>query len=96
MVFASNEGNDLYVDCHCGCDSGLRIRIDTLDTGEMYCVVSYTSGDFYRNQSGYVSALKVKLKKIWSIIRNKDFYYSEVCMTKQEFEDFKALINDVK
>lgn len=58
--------------------------------------MSYTSADFYKNQTTWFSRLKLKLQKIWAIIRDKDFYYSEVCMTKEEFQDFKKIINDVQ
>ena len=86
----------IYVDCHCGCDSGLRIRIEPFDHSDMYCFISYTSADWNTNQLSCWKVLKTKLKKIWAIIRNKDYAYSEICLTKQEFEDFKAFLNDVK
>lgn len=96
MVVKDSSGRDAFADCHCGCDSGLRIRVDKEDTVDLYVVVSYTSADFYKNQTTWFSRLKLKLQKIWAIIRNKDFYYSEVCMTKEEFQDFKKIINDVE
>lgn len=96
MIFKSKDGNNIYADCHCGCDSGLRIRVDKEDIRDLYVVVSYTSADFYKNQATWFSRLKLKLQKIWAILRNKDFYYSEVCMTKEEYQDFKKIINDVE
>lgn len=96
MVFRSEDGNNIYADCHCGCDSGLRIRVDREDIGDLYVIVSYTSGDFYKAQEPWFSRLKLKLQKIWAILRNKDFYYSEVCMTKEEYQDFKKIINDIE
>ncbi len=35
------------------------------------------------------------MKKIWAIIRNRDFYYSEVIMRRSDFTDFKNYINDI-
>lgn len=35
------------------------------------------------------------MKKIWAIIRNKDYYYSEICMTRKDFETFREYINEV-
>ena len=37
-----------------------------------------------------------KLKKIWCIIRNKDFYYSDIIMKREEFEQFKEYINEIE
>lgn len=39
--------------------------------------------------------LKTKLKKIWAIIRNKDFRYSEIVMSKEEFDKFRKALNKV-
>ena len=96
MVVKDSSGTNAFVDCHCGCDSGLRIRVDREDDGDLYVVVNYTSADFYKDQATWFSMLKLKLQKIWAIIRNKDFHYSEVCMTKEEYQDFKKIINEVE
>ena len=95
MIVKDSSGRNAFVDCHCGCDSGLRIRVDKEDMANLYAVITYTCSYYYANQGGCFSRLKLKLQKIWAIIRNKDYVYSEVCMTKEEYQDFKAIINDV-
>ena len=96
MVVKDSSGRNAFVDCHCGCDSGLRIRVDKEDMANLYAVITYTCSHYYANQEGCFSRLKLKLQKIWAIIRNKDYVYSEVCMTKQEYQDFKKIINEVE
>ena len=94
-VMKSKDESNLIVDCCCGCDEGLRIRVDK-DDSENYMIVSYTSGNFYKLQNlTMFKALALKLKKIWRIIRSKDFIYSEICMTKTDFEEFKEYINSI-
>ena len=44
---------------------------------------------FYTQQRPFFE----KLKKIWAIICNKDFYYSDIVMTKEDFKEFKEWIN---
>lgn len=39
--------------------------------------------------------LLIKTLKIIAVIFNKDFYYSEIIMSKYDFEDFKKFINNV-
>ena len=46
-------------------------------------------------QNSFTTRFKTKLKKIWSIIRNKDFYYSEIIMSKEEFDKFRNALNKV-
>ena len=93
-VLKNKDGTELYMDCLCGCDQGIRFRIDKDDL-DYYCAMSYTNGIFYSEQRGAVGTIRKKVKKILAIIRNKDYYYSDVTMTKEEFDDFKEYINSI-
>lgn len=85
-----NDETEMIVSCNCGCDEGLRFKINKLDP-EYYCILTYTNGAFYRDQNDTVlKVISKKLKKIWAIVRNKDYYYSEIIMSKDEFYDFRT------
>lgn len=87
-----NDETEMIVNCNCGCDEGLRFKINKLDP-EYYCILTYTNGAFYRDQNDTVwKVISKKLKKILAIIRNKDYYYSEIIMTKEEFNDFRTYL----
>ena len=43
-----------------------------------------------KEQAGFIK----KLKKIWIIIRNKDFYYSEIILNKKDWEEDKKWVNE--
>ena len=88
-VFKNFDDDELVISCKCGCDEGIHFRIHDYKDGE-YAFVSFTNGNFYSEQK---HPLREKLKKIWAIIRNKDFYYSDICMTKEDFDQFKEWIN---
>ena len=91
----NKNGTELYVDCTCGCNEGIRFKVDKEDF-DYYCFMTYTSGNFYKEQGETVwGVLSEKFKKIWAIIRNKDFYYSDVVMTKDDFDEFKEYINSI-
>lgn len=36
---------------------------------------------------------KRKIKKIWCILRGKDYFYSDTIMSEADFEEFKKYIN---
>ena len=94
-VLKNSDGTELFIDCNCGCDNGIRFRVDNNDF-DLYCFMSYTNGRFYTEQcEGMWRVFCKKLKKIWAIIRNKDFYYAEMFLTKDEFEEFKDYINSI-
>ena len=91
----NKDGTELYIDCHCGCNEGIRFRVNK-DDFDYYCFMSYTNGNFYKEQCEKMwCVLYKKLKKIGAIIRNKDYYYNELIMTKEEFNEFKEYINSI-
>lgn len=87
-VLKSANNKEMILTCRCGCDEGIRVKIDT-DDDEYYYYQTYISGNWYKEQQ----PLTKKLKKIWNIIRNKDFYYSEICMNKDEFDEYRNWLN---
>ena len=56
--------------------------------------MSYLNGNWYRDQGDTIlNTVGRKLKKIWSIITNKDFYYSEIVMSVDDFKQLKEYVN---
>lgn len=87
-VLKNFKDDELIVSCKCGCDNGIHIRINNYEDGD-YAFLTYTNGNFYTQQKSFLN----KLKKIWAIIRNKDFHYSEILLTKDDFNEFKEWVN---
>jgi hypothetical protein len=95
-VMRSKDGDNLMVDCSCGCDEGLRIRINKHDN-DNYFVMTYTSGNFYNMQNENIfHVIGKKLKKIWHIIRGKDYCYSEICMNREDLEQLKQYLSEIE
>ena len=86
-VLKSTDGKEMIILCKCGCDNGLRVHIE--GDGEDYCYQTYLSGNWYKEQGGFID----KIKKIWAIIRNKDYSYSEIVLNKEEWEQYKEWVN---
>ena len=95
-IMKSKDGKNLIVYCNCGCDEGLRIRINEFDE-DTYAILTYTSGNFYKDQKlSCWSIFKLKCRKIWRIIRGKDYCYSEILVSKEEFKELKEYLNEVE
>lgn len=96
-VMISDDKKDLIVTCECGCDCHDSFHIEIckdLYGGDTYAVQTYMNGNFYKDQDDRIlSTIGRKLKKIWAIIRNKDYYYSDIIMKKEDFEKYKKYIN---
>lgn len=91
-VLKSTDGNEMILSCSCGCNEGLHFRLDKDDEDDLYFCATYLSGDFYKEQENRIWK---KLQKIWAIIRNKDYFYSELCMSKEMFMEFRAYIDSI-
>jgi hypothetical protein len=94
-VLRNKDNTELLISCDCGCEQGVHIRIDKEDN-DMYFLMTYINGNWYSDQNKTVRAvIREKLKKIWCIIRNKDFHYSDINMTSKDFQEFKEYINSI-
>lgn len=92
-IMISEDKKDLIATCECGCDEGVHLTISNKDGEKYYAYQCFINGNFYRDQYGIFGTFKNKIKKIWAIIRNKDYYYSDVVMNKEDFEQFKRWVN---
>ena len=89
-TFQTKDGDGLYLDCSCGCGEGLKVEVRR--DADLYVLLSYTSGNFYRAQESGWRRFRKKLKKIFCILRNREYVYSEICMTRSDLEEFKAYV----
>lgn len=102
-VLKSEDDKDLIVTCRCGCDEGLHIRIEHDDPAvnidpenDTFCYVTCLNSNWYRDQGKKIwRVIYEKLRKIWAIICNKDFYYSEIIMSRKDFELFREYIGEI-
>lgn len=92
-VLMSKDKKEIIVTCKCGCMSSYHILID--DEDKEYGQYAFMC--FMKSNSdmefGPLIAFKRKFRKIWSLIRNKDYCYSDTIMSLEDFEEFKRYIN---
>lgn len=93
LFVSKTDPNELIITCHCGCNNSFHIQIvaneDDSDEDAIIFYGTYMSGNWYREQD---HPFLEKLKKIWKILRDKDYYYSEICFTRQEWKMYQKWI----
>ena len=89
-VLKSENNKEIMLGCVCSCDN---IKFLVEEDENHYCLISYYNSNFYRDHYGAFGVLKRKIIKIWKVITNKDIYYSEILLTKDEYQEFKKFIN---
>lgn len=89
-VLKSYDEKEVIVSCKCGCDDGIHMEIRHNDGEDFYAIAAFTNGNFYLEQH---HPFIEKMKKIWAIIRNKDYYYSDICMSEKDWKQFKEWVN---
>lgn len=96
-VYTTKDSNDIYMNCHCGCGQGLKVIVEKDNFDDSYVFIEFFSSNFYHTQDmSILNVIKTKLKKIWYIIRNKDYCYSEILLTKVDFDKFRNALNKVE
>lgn len=94
-ILKSEDGKYLIITCKCGCDNGVHLNIEKED--DEYAWITYMNSNWCRDQNkriGYV--IMDKLKRVLAVIRSKDFDYSEILLSKEDFEVFREYINEIK
>ena len=95
-VLLNKDKTELIVTCKCGCGDSMHIKIDKEDR-DCYAISTLMSSNWYRDQDETVFRVVCKkIAKIWSIIINKDYYYSDIVMTKNDFLEFKEYVNNIE
>ena len=94
-VLMTKDKKELVVTCSCRCGQSFNILIDDEWKEDNYYSVlcfmkSNSDSEYYKNPW---RAFKIKMKKIWFILRGKDYCYSDTVMTKEDFEVFKEYVN---
>ena len=75
---------------------GLKVIVDKEDMEDSGVLMAFFSSDYYHTQNMSIfNVIKTKLKKIWYIIRNKDYCYSEILLTGKEFDEFRNHLNKI-
>ena len=93
-VLKTKDNKEMIISCGCGCENSIYFKIDNKDKYDLYCIMTYLNGDQYKVQNDTVVRSFIrKMKKIISIIRNKDYVYSELTLSKKDFEEFKEYVN---
>ena len=100
MIYESTDKNikDMLVTCNCGCQEGMEFRFvkekyDDINNTDYF--IELCTSEWGSEQDHGIRRLKFVIQKIWKIIRGKDFYYSEIMLTPEQWKEFKAKINEV-
>ena len=94
-VFMTKDKKDLIISCNCGCGQSFNICIDDdMKDDDYYAFLCFMNNNWHTEyDKNPWRSFKIKIKKIWFIIRGKDYCYSDTIMTRAEFEEFKKYVN---
>lgn len=97
MVFMSKDKSELIITCKCGCEDAVHLSIQPDSDDDSFAFLTYLKGNFYAEQGEtHLRILGKKLRKIWAIIRNKDYYYSDILLSKDDFNLLVKYLNNLK
>ena len=89
MVLSNKE--ELIATCSCGCRDGVHLQIDKWDDEDIV-FLSMVTDKFYAEQTTFFRRFVEKLKRVWFIIRSKEYLYFEIVMKKDDIQQFKEFV----
>lgn len=94
MFTTNKEKDDIVISCSCGCEDGMRFHLYNYDDDKSVGI-SLLMGKFSFEQYNGFDLFKKKIKKIFAIIRNKDYYYADILLEGNEWDEFVSTINNM-
>ena len=86
------DNNDKYCSlyCSCGCDEGVILKAEKDEC--LGYAFSLVSDVYYIAQHSTIWRFKEKCRRIWSIIRNKEYYYFNIWIDEEDIKEFKEFV----
>lgn len=92
-VFFTKDKQELIVTCNCGCEEAFHLKVNRDEEDDFYSVLYFMKSNFDTEYAASPwRAFKIKMRKIRCILRNKDYYYSDVILTKEDFAELKRYL----
>jgi len=89
-VLTTKHNDEIILTCSCGCDDSVHLKITQED--DTFAFMAFLNGNYYRDQCSGFKLFTQKLRKIWAILTNKDYYYSDIILSAKDFEEFKKFV----
>lgn len=96
MVFANSNKDEKTLIVTCNCQCGQEFHISKFDLDEDNYSFSSHSSNWYNEQDKIFTIIWKRLKRAWFALRGKDYLYQDVCMTKEEFNEFVDKLEDLR
>ena len=89
MFMKKNNNCSLY--CSCGCSNGVHLKFKK----DLVCELSLVSDIYYSKTEPLWTRFKEKCRRIWYIIRNKEYCYFNIFVEKEDLEEFKEFVSNL-
>lgn len=89
MFLKNKDENYCGLYCSCGCEDAVTFKVEK-DKNSVY--VSLVSDGFYSHAMTGWARFKEKCKRIWYILRNKEYYYFSICLDGEDIKEFKKFV----
>ena len=76
--------------CKCGCGNGVVLKAD--NDKDFGVSLQLVSDNFYTGCNNRRNLFKEKIKRIWYIIRGKEYCYFDLLIEPKELQEFKEFV----
>lgn len=91
MVINGKDRNYKTMFCKCGCGNGVILKTD--NDKDLGVSLQLVSDIFYSGHNNGRYSFKEKIKRIWYIIKGKEYRYFDIFITPKELQEFKEFVS---
>lgn len=81
--------NEFFIQCNCGCHNGL---IFTWEDDVESLWINVVESKWYSEQQGVLKRIKEKLRRLWFVLRGKEYSLFEMVVEDNKLEEFKEFV----
>lgn len=95
-VLTNKDKNEIVITCSCGCKNGVHLEVrKSDDKDDDIAFLSLVSDKFYSEQENFFRRFAEKIRRIWYVLRNKEYTYFEVCLKEKDIQEFKDFVSAI-
>ncbi len=83
------QKNEFFIQCKYGCHNGL---IFTWEKDEESLWINVVESKWYSSQRGLLRRIKEKLRRLWFVLRGKEYSLFEMVVDGDKLEEFKEFV----
>lgn len=95
MIMTNKEKDTIALLGSCGISEGVVLQVDSCGNDIDGYDISLVSDTYYLDHYTEKNRFREKLKRIWKILRNQEYYYFDIYVSAEDIKEFKKFVAQI-